>query len=108
MDTVMTPNGVVTIFDSRDAYEIADQYVGTEFATIIKDMIDDAKGEVEYYQDAYDAVKDDTEATAEYWTNILMDTRAVLSQLVDKVNKLKKTEIESELYKVIRDINNKL
>lgn len=87
MDTVMTPDGVVTIWDSaRDIADICGQYVGYSFAKYVYEVINDGDLEKEQARLRFNSDFNAMEQEVEGYRNELYDMKEELEQLMNEVD----------------------
>lgn len=105
MDTVMTPDGIVTIWDSeRDISELCRKYISDDVATYIGSLIRDCDTETEMarlqFQSDYRAMEMENEACR----NELWEIKSQLEQLTyeaDKQPGLSKRKVLNKLDDII-------
>ena len=106
MVTVKTPDGPVIIFDHRDAIDLAEQYVGSEYANYISKKIVEFD-EVEW-RNAQEWASDyrAMEMENEKWRNELDEINSRLQQLSVKADipGMSKKKIVEEIDKIWQHI----
>ena len=106
MVTVKTPDGPVIIFDHRDAIDLAEQYVGSEYANYISKKIvefDEVEWRnVQEWASDYRAM----EMENEEWRNELDEINSRLQQLSVKADEpgMSKRKIIEEVDKIWQHI----
>ena len=103
MDTVMTPDGIVTIWDSeRDISELCRKYISDDVATYIGSLIRDCDTETEMarlqFQSDYRAI----EMENEMYRNELDEINSQLQQLSCKADEpgFSKKKVIAEIDKI--------
>lgn len=110
MEQVMTPIGIVQIFDSRDIYEVAESFISEEFANAVKNMIDVANEEATDYKLAWEMDKQEIGEVVDerdtYWKDVLRDIQEILVGISNNANTMTKYELQNSLNTVIQSIEN--
>ena len=104
MENVMTPIGMIGIFDSRDIYEIAERFVSEDYARVIRDMVETEKADAEEraWSSYDDALRDAIDEVDLHWRDSLKSTHEVLSVLYNNVNTMTKYELQNALFEIIQ------
>lgn len=111
MLTAMTPEGVVTMLDEKDLYQVIDKYVGREIAEYVSNRIlevniSEYKAELE--------VENETRVYAqqcENWHTFVLDKSEELEEVIQYIEESKridKQRIYNKLVKIIRDMRGEL
>lgn len=105
METISTPDGVVTIWDSeKDVSELCRKYISDEMATYVGDLIRDCDTEAEMARLQFDSDYRVMEMELEGWHNEIFEIKSQLEQIsyeADKQPGLSKRKILNRLDEII-------
>lgn len=106
--TLDTPDGPVTLLNTRDIREVLEKYVGYEFASYISEFLVEVNEEETY---AKERACTDADAIAEendYLRSQLVETQEVLTEITDDITqkqRLNKNDLFNKLLALIDSIN---
>ena len=105
METINTPDGIVTIWDSeRDVSELCRKYISDDMATYVGDLIRDCDAEATMAQLQFQSDYNVMERELEGWHNELFELKSQLEQITyeaDKQPGLSKRKILNKLDEII-------
>jgi len=105
MDTVMTPDGIVTIWDSeRDISELCRKYISDDVAIYIGSLIRDCDTEAEMARLQFQSDYNVMERELEGWYNEVFEIKSQLEQIsyeADKQPGLSKRKVLNKLDEII-------
>lgn len=82
MDQLMTPDGIVYIWDSqKDISDLCRKYISEDAARYVYDLIGDCDAEQVMAQLQFDSEYRTMERELEYWNNELWELKSQLEQL---------------------------
>jgi len=106
--TLDTPDGQVTLLNTRDIREVLEKYIGYEFASYISEFLIEVDEEEAY---AKERAYTDADAIAEendYLRTQLVETQEILTQITDDItqkSRLNKNELFNKLLALVDSIN---
>jgi hypothetical protein len=106
--TLDTPDGPVTLLNTRDIREVIEKYIGYEFASYISEFLVEVDEEEAY---AKERACTDADAIAEendYLRTQLLETQEILTQVTDDItqkSRLNKNDLFIKLLALVDSIN---
>lgn len=103
-ETLSTPDGTVTILDTRDILDVLDKYVGHEFASYVVSIIDESENE-RAYEEA--RAQTDADAIAEENDELrseLLDAQNIIDEMANDIIDSKRLN-KQEMYKKLVNLS---
>lgn len=106
--TLDTPDGPVTILNTRDIREVLEKYVGYEFASYISEFLIEVDEEQSYAEARAETDADAIAEENDYLRDQLLETQEILTQITDDITqkqRLNKNDLFVKLLALIDSIN---